>query len=313
MPQKMEKYRLKKIVNINHLEHANLDSFPLRYGFTFTENTKLEILCDPSTLRPDKNPKFKDRYNIVAKFTNPKNFLTERGVFYLINNQKNKNYVHDKVITIIRYLDERETEHHLTEVIRALRESNDITSQDLIKLHPMYMSRQLGTHADLIRILVDKTTSHEVLRIQTIADKAVEKFKNLMHEIDDLNTVIIDLEEENIEIKKELDEYKTQEKIANMQGSTQTLERVKTLLAVNTEVMHRGSSCTELVMDDGTRLHMKTITFDRDLQVTAKAKTLVGRKVKTSCWDPIREPGKWSSQGYFRNVYALSDEDFSNE
>ena len=69
--------------------------------------------------------------------------------------------------------------------------------------------------------------------------------------------------------------------------------------------MHRGSSCTELVMEDGTRLYMKTITFDRDLQVTAKAKTLVGRKVKTSCWDPIREPGKWSSQGYFRNVYAL--------
>ena len=86
MPQKMEKYRLKKIVIINHLEHANLDSFPLRYGFTFTENTKLEILCDPSTHKPDKNPKYKDRYNIVAKFTNPKNFLTERGVFYLINN-----------------------------------------------------------------------------------------------------------------------------------------------------------------------------------------------------------------------------------
>ena len=309
----MEKYRLKKIVIINHLEHANLDSFPLRYGFTFTENTKLEILCDPSTLKPDKNPKYKDRYNIVAKFINPNNDLTERGVFYLVNNQKNRNYANDKVITIIRYFDERKTEHHLTEVIRALRESNDITCQDLIKLHPIYMSRQLSSHADLIRLLVEKKTSHEVLRIQTIADKAVEEFNNLKHEIDDLNTVIIDLEEENIEIKKELDEYKTQEKIANMQGSTQTLERVKTLAAVNTEVIHRGSSCTELVMEDGTRLHMKTITFDRDLQVTAKAKTLVGRKVKTSCWDPIREPGKWSSQGYFRNVYALSDEDFSNE
>ena len=309
----MEKFRLKKIVNINHLEHANLDSFPLRFGFTFTENTKLEILCDPSTLKPDKNPKYKDRYNIVAKFTNPKNFLTERGVFYLINNQKNKNYFNDKVVTIIRYFDERETEHHLTEVIRALRDSRDITTEELIKMHPLYMNRKLSTHADLIKLLVEKKTAEEVLRIQAIADKAIEKFEKLKSEIDDLNAVIIDLEGKNIEIQNELDAYKKQERIANMQGSTQTLERVKILEAVNTKVMHRGSSCTELVMEDGTRLYMKTITFDRDLQVTAKAKTLVGRKVKTSCWDPIREPGKWSSQGYFRNIYALSDEDFSNE
>ena len=303
----MEKFRLKKIVNINHLEHANLDSFPLRYGFTFSENTQLEILCDPSTLKPDKNPKYKNRYNIVAKFINPKNNLTERGVFYLINNQKNKNYLNDKVVTIIRYFDERETEHHLTEVIRALRDSRDITTEELIKIDSFYQ------FLVLIKLLVEKKTAEEVLRIQAIADKAIEKFEKLKHEIDNLNAVIIDLEGKNIEIQNELDAYKKQERIANMQGSTQTLERVKILEAVNTEIMHRGSSCTELVMEDGTRLYMKTITFDRDLQVTAKAKTLVGRKVKTSCWDPIREPGKWSSQGYFRNVYALSDEDFSNE
>jgi hypothetical protein len=312
MPQKIEKFRSKKIVDIKYLEHANLDSFPLRYGFTFSKDTRLEIHYDPSTLRPDKNPKYKDRYNIVAKFINPINNKTERGVFYLINNQKSNKYINDKVITIIRYSDERETEHHLTEVIRALRNSRDVTTEELIKMHPLYMNRELSTHADLVKLLVEKKTAEEVLRIQTIADKAIEKFEKLKHKIDDLNAVIIDLEEKNIEIQNELDEYKKQERIANIQGSTQTLEMVKTLEAVNTAVMHRGSSCTELLMEDGTRLYMKTITFDRDLKVTAKAKTLVGRKVKTSCWDPIREPGKWSSQGYFRNVYALSDEDFSN-
>ena len=167
------------------------------------------------------------------------------------------------------------------------------------------MNRKLSTHADLIKLLVEKKTAEEVLRIQAIADKAIEKFEKLKHRIDDLNAVIIDLEEKNIEIQNELDEYNKHERIANMQGSTQTLERVKTLSAVNTAVMHRGSSCTELVMEDGTKLYMKTITFDRDLRVTAKAKTLVGRKVKTSCWDPIRDQGKWSSQGYFRNVYTF--------
>jgi uracil-DNA glycosylase len=88
---------------------------------------------------------------------------------------------------------------------------------------------------------------------------------------------------------------------------------MKILEAVNTEVNYRGSSCTELVMDDGTRLYMKTATFDKDLSITAKAKSLIGKKVKTSCWDPIGEFGKWSRQGYFRNIYELSDFDYVNE
>ena len=44
----------------------------------------------------------------------------------------------------------------------------------------------------------------------------------------------------------------------------------------------------------------------RDLNITAKAKSLVGKKVKTSCWDPIGETGKWTRQGYFRNIYEVS-------
>jgi len=271
MQQKIEKFRLTKTVVVKQHEHANLDSFSLRYGFVFEKDTELEIHCDPSTLRPDKNPKYKDRYSIIAKFVNPINNRTERGVFYLINNQNNKYYNHDKVVTIIRYLDERETEHHLTEVIRALRESNDITYQELINLHPLYMTRQLSTHADLIRILAEKKSTDET--------------------------------------NNELNEYIAQEYMANKEGSVQTLEGAKTLVEVNTNVMRGKSSCTELVMEDGTRLHMKTISFDKNLQVTAKAKLLVGRKVKTSCWDPIGQHGRFSSKGYFRNLYALSDED----
>ena len=92
MQQKIEKFRLTKTVVVKQHEHANLDSFSLRYGFVFQKDTELEIHCDPSTLRPDKNPKYKDRYNIIAKFVNPINNRTERGVFYLINNKNNKYY-----------------------------------------------------------------------------------------------------------------------------------------------------------------------------------------------------------------------------
>jgi hypothetical protein len=56
-------------------------------------------------------------------------------------------------------------------------------------------------------------------------------------------------------------------------------------------------------MADGTQRHMKTTTFDRDGSITRKAKELVGSRVRTTCWDPIGSPGKWSRQGYFRNIY----------
>ena len=61
------------------------------------------------------------------------------------------------------YLDEAENEHHLSEVLKSLRISNEITPQDLIKFHPLYMTRQLSTHADLIRILAEKKSTKEIL------------------------------------------------------------------------------------------------------------------------------------------------------
>jgi hypothetical protein len=306
MQPKIEKFRMTKTVVIKQNEHANLDSFPLRYGFQFEKNTDLEIHCDPSTLSPDKNPKYKNRYNVIAKFTNPTNNRTERGVFYLINNQNNKFYDNDKVITVIRYLDEAENEHHLSEVLKSLRISNEITPQDLIKFHPLYMTRQLSTHADLIRILAEKKSTKEILKIQSIADQAIQRYEG---QITKLNDELITLRNINTEIQNELNEYKIHENKANSEGSTQTLVEAKILVDVHPNVMFGNSSCTQLVMGDGTKLHMKTSTFDKNLKITAKAKLLKGRKVRTSCWDPIKQPGKFSSKGYFRNLYALSDKD----
>jgi len=309
MQQQIEKFRLAKTVIIKMNEHANLDSFPLRYGFTFDKDTELEIHCDPSTLRPDKNPKYKDRYNIVAKFVNPSNNMPETGIFYLINNQDNKYFDNDKVITIIRHLDEREIEHHLSEVIRSLRLSNDLSCQDLIKMHPLYMTRQLSTHGQLVKLLIHSKSAEEVLRIKSISDQAVVRFEKLKHEIDGLNDAIQALKDENIEIQNELNEYKVQENMANTEGSAQTTSKAKVLIKVFTNQMRGRSSCTKLVMEDGEEHDMKTSSFDKNLEITAKAKLLIGRKVIITCWDPIAKPGKFSSKGYFRNLYALSDKD----
>ena len=205
-------------------------------------------------------------------------------------------------------MDEAETEHHLSEVIKSLRVSKVLSSQDLINFHPLYMTRQLTTHADLIKILTEKKSSEEITKIQSIADEAIQRYES---KINKLNDELIKLKLINTEIQKELDEFKIQENIANSKGNTQTLRKAGYLIDVLENRMHRRSSCTVLVMDDGTKLYMKTSSFDKDLKVTAKAKLLKGRKVMTSCWDPIGKPGEFSNKGYFRNLYALTDEEIN--
>ena len=134
-----------------------------------------------------------------------------------------------------------------------------------------------------------------------------EKFRELFNEasgvmaeqretIDAQTQKITSLEREQKRLKAEIDK-------AKYSGSGVKVEDAKVLVSVETDVMHRGSLNTVLKFSDGTIKTMKTATFDRDLSVTNKAKTLIGKKVKTTCWDPVNQPGKWSNQGYFRNVY----------
>lgn len=98
--------------------------------------------------------------------------------------------------------------------------------------------------------------------------------------------------------------FKAETEIAEIERSVATLSAPDALVTIKENEMVRGSSCTVLVMGDGSQRHMKTSTFDPDGAITAKAKSLVGSKIRTTCWDPKDSPGRWSSQGYFRNIYA---------
>jgi hypothetical protein len=91
---------------------------------------------------------------------------------------------------------------------------------------------------------------------------------------------------------------------ADRENSIALLSAPESLVTVKENEMFRGSSCTVLVMGDGSQRHMKTSTFDPDGAVTQKAKTLVGSRIRTTCWDPKASPGRWSSLGYFRNIYS---------
>ena len=109
------------------------------------------------------------------------------------------------------------------------------------------------------------------------------------------------------EIKLERERFNAEIIAARRENSVPTLSEQDLLVEVLESVMHRGSLCTILVFADGSKKHMKVETFDPDGAVTKKAKSLTGQRVRVTCWDPINSPGRWSSQGYFRNIYAVHD------
>ena len=120
------------------------------------------------------------------------------------------------------------------------------------------------------------------------------------------NIKLKDLENENKSLydklkASELSQFRSDTQ--NSEGSIVKLSTKVVLTNVERDVLHRNSLCTVLHLQDNSKRYMKTSTFDKDLKITAKAESLIGKSVSISSWDPINRPGKWSSQDYFRNVY----------
>ena len=126
--------------------------------------------------------------------------------------------------------------------------------------------------------------------------------------VEDLEAKNKDLEAQILLLKKlaikDRVPFKFETETAESESSVAILSEPNVLVSIKENERVRGSSCTVLVMGDGSQRHMKTSTFDPDGTITQKAKTLVGSRIQTTCWDPKDSPGRWSSQGYFRNIYS---------
>jgi cell division protein FtsB len=207
----------------------------------------------------------------------------------------------------------------------ALRKRGFITPQTLLRLHPLYVEGKVSTSADLIEQLTRQMSAEklnamsvEVAEANEKADLALAKLMAATRRAENAENVALeasyivdDLESKNDalfgrvgELEAEIERYKTEQAAAARERSEATLSSPDTLVDVKENQIYRGSSCTILMFANGSTRHMKTSTFDPSGEVTTKAKSLKGRRVRTSCWDPVGQPGKWSSQGYFRNVYA---------
>ena len=294
-------------------EHANMDSLPFRYGFQYPRDKTIELYK-----ASDWEQQTNDRYKVTASFQDVRG-NEQRGTFILMKTQSPIL----KVVTIWR--NDQKNEFYLSELMTRLRKDKKITALDLIDLHPRYMSGELVTMSALFDALLMKKGSalretdpdieekikakyedqikklqNETSRVREIAEVAVKGLKKQ-------ENIIKEQKNDYDLLAPEFEEYKKENQRAASDRITSiaTLSGITTLIAVNRNIMHRGSSCTDLVLSNNDRKYMKTVTFDPSLAVTTKAETLIDRQVKTTCWDPVNQPGKWSRQGYFRGVYEV--------
>ena len=311
--------------------HANLDSLPFRFGDKFGQDKLIQLTnCTKHRYGYD------GCYQVDADFELPSGEIT-RGHFVFstipVFSRKLKTSTH-LVVTLWRAGKEEKEEYGISKLIKGMRESNIITSDDLIEWHPEYLSGKLGTHKGVLELCMQKVGDSDSEKLEEIEKKAKEEKERLAKEKEELgkeikvqNEKIAKLVKDKEELGEEL-KAKT-EKIARLVKGKEDLKKEKVqakkdeqsnvtlgepalLVKVNRERKFNGSPCTQLVLEfaDRTRdcFYMKTDQFDKKLEKTMKAENLVGKRVITSCWDPIAEPGKWSKRGYFNDVHESKNQ-----
>lgn len=175
------------------------------------------------------------------------------------------------------------------------------------RMHEAFQANAGASPATLMKILYDEETDalrEGGRRLADLLEESIEREREATDVVGKLGEANVSLSARVNELEAEVVRYKAEQNEARRGRQEATLSAPDTLVEVKEGVLHRGSHCTILVMADGKQWHMKTSTFDPSGNVTKRAKALVGRRIRISSWDPIAQPGKWSSQRYFRNVYA---------
>lgn len=304
-------YNKNKSVYLDSRGHANLDSFPLRYGVHFPYSKTIEIYDCTNWI---KDQKFSDRHHVDAKFIGKDN-QEEFGHFVLAECQ----FDNMKIVTVWKH--DMEVEYKLSNWLRFLREGNNISVQDLLEFHPYYANGTATSFEEIYKLLLDRDVKKITnKKLENVAKNFQKEVEAKEEELSDLLKVKVelakinsqltnDLDKANIKIKEfEQAKFREESNKAQSQNGEKVIVTLgeKLLLIKVNDVIHRGSNCTELEFSNGERQWMKQRTFDKFDVVTQKAKSLINETVITSSWNPKSNPTLWKKQGYFRNIYKAN-------
>lgn len=273
--------------------HANLDSLPLRFDMHFAEDTFLTV-DEAQYVRPDKsNP---ERHHFKGKLQPPEKAASATMYCHMVVCEPREGGIW-KLVTA--WCNDAQTELYLSETLKNLRKDGLLTPAMLRRMHPLYLRGEVNSSSALIQYLSKELVAADLERLNETIRQTDEQMRDLKRQLEES-------EREREQLKQREENRLREERTLAREGSQDTvLSSPDVLVEVAERVMHRSSSCTVITLGDGSKRYLKTATFDPHGYVTKRAHALVGRRVRTTSWDPVHEPGKWSKQGYFRNIYEL--------
>lgn len=188
--------------------------------------------------------------------------------------------------------------------------------------HRCYQDNPLITAGELI----ERDLSDQAIKMMNNQeDEITAKVRDSLY-IEIRNDILADLEKSNtsdtneiseeiktrildVESDRKLQEY---EKINVEKSGSNSVNIVKeSNILINVDsikyngyVENIGNLCIRLTFDDGKHKYMKISTWDNSGEIREKAKTLIGKRIRTTCWDPVGT-SKWSNLDYFKNIYQV--------
>ena len=179
----------------------------------------------------------------------------------------------------------------------ASKKNRIITAGELIERdvtdHALKMMEEQAITPEARDILRDEKRGTLLSEIeQVLTDDAKEIAEELKAKISDIDEDRI-LQEEDKEDQRAL-------------GKDVTVVK-ESFVLVNVDRVKHGrfdNLCIRLTYDDDTHKYLKIETWDRNGAIESKAKALIGKEVRTTCWDPVGTT-KWSDMNYFNNVFQV--------
>jgi hypothetical protein len=163
------------MVKVQNNGHANLDSFPFRYGFSYDSSVRIELKDVKN-----KSDIVDNRYHIDASFLNPITNIVEKGHFVLVDDELST------VVTVWRIGRDNKDETRLSETLRSARARGKITTNDMIKMYDL----KISTLDEFIDYLAIKISAKELEEITTDASKRIDKLSNALRKLNEEKQVL---------------------------------------------------------------------------------------------------------------------------
>ena len=71
------------------------------------------------------------------------------------------------------------------------------------------------------------------------------------------------------------------------------------------ETERYGTKCIKLNFQNSSPKYQDIKVFDKTSSAWENANALIGKSVQVTCWDPIGEPGKWSNDNWYKDIFSF--------